>query len=204
MTPSLSNVAVVLLCCAFALFPQPTEARSNASAYVMIAKPIASVLGTQTLCDKLAVDVLTAIGVATQTNRSALGSLTVSQRTATFLNRTHSLAELVFGRGETRDALMALARFRAYNAVHQLGIVGATLDLNLVDKTKDEGVESYVLALVVCLAMAFATGISACCFRRAADRKSRSVKFKDLVQFEIEMASQYEHDDGGVPLPYAR
>ncbi len=190
-----------------ALFLTYTVEAQAERLYVMVSANKDVAFGSRALCDSFERELIVATQTATQ--RTDTGGLHVPCDKATFVNQSFTIAQVNFERSSTRNAVAYLARARGPNAVRKAGVVAATMQLNLEDRTKDEGLEAYAVVLASVLCFAVSALASTLCLRRAALRKARSVKFKDVVRFEIELAGEYEPHDAadeqtsGVPLPRA-
>jgi hypothetical protein len=178
------------------------------TAFFVLNRPYTAVYSNKAQCDEFAVAFRDAVAVATGTSAEDVGAVETLCSVATVINQTHSITAMGFAVQRTQQAAVVLARLLGFNAVHALGVVAAAYKVDMLNTDKDEGVETFVIVIIGCLFFAGSTIASVCCFRRSAQRKSRSIKFKELVRFEIEMASASEPADidgglGGVPLPQA-
>ena len=173
------------------------------SEYILIDRPITEVLGDQAKCDNFGRNFQVALQTATQESLVNIGVVVIPCELATMVNSSYCLARADFSTQFAHAAARVLARFGGWNAVRALGVVASTANVNLIDKTKDEGVEGYAVVIAAALSLGFSTLVATLCMRRSSLRRARSVKFKDLVRFELELTSDFA-SDGGVPLPAAR
>jgi hypothetical protein len=189
-------VTVALLLC----LVRAQTAAPGANLYLLVSRSHAEVFGDTTKCSAFAVATLDAVRVATQATPAEIGSIDLPCQETIVVNRSFSVAKIECLLPSSCDALQALAEFRAWNGVKGLGIVAATRKFETDDRSKEEGLAAYAVVLAGSLVFVGSSAISTFCFRRSATRRARSVKFKDLVRFEIELAGDDGGDDG-VPLP---
>ena len=185
-----------------------TSAASIHSVFVLVHKPHSEVFGDGEKCASFATEAVDAVQTATQLPLSELGGIALPCSDALVVNQSVSVARVDCAIARTCNALQALAGFRAWNAVKAIGIVAATRTIDVEDRSKEEGLAPYAVILAGCLVFVLSTAISTVCFRRSAARRARSVKFKDLVRFEIELAGDDEDSAApngstphGVPMP---
>lgn len=176
----LARVCCILAACQLA---------AAADLWLLLSRP-ATAFDTPAEIEQLVNDLGTATAAAIGVTRATVGTIAVNRSGIIVINVTTSVVQARVMENRSTAVIAALANSVEWNRVRDLGVQCASDRQPLMGKTNSGGVPLALTIVLAVVALAVSTGVSLFMLRRKALRRSRSVKFKDLVKFEIEMAAE--------------